>query len=192
MNELTQADSKMKPVQHLLAIVLIALLAACSVPKDEWVTFTSAAGNFSVRVPGAMQESVNVTGTPLGPIEAHVFTLQHGAYHYSITYTDYPVPHLAEANPVGAVEGEVLQTLEALGATISNKRDIFLDDAFGIQFRGTLPSVGDSDGGGVVAGRVYLNKTRPYQLVVVARTAQVDTATPQKFFDSFQWLSTPE
>lgn len=181
----------MKPVQRFFAIVLTLLLAACGVQEQEWITFTSDAGNFSVHVPVPMQESVNVTDTPLGPIEAHVFTLQRGAYHYSIAYTDYPVPHLAEANPVGAVEGGVVRILESLGATMSSKRDIWLDDAFGIQFRGKFPKGRDSPAG-VVAGRVYLDQTRLYQLVVVARTEPVETANPQKFFDSFRWLNAPE
>jgi hypothetical protein len=182
----------MKSKLFVYALLLAMLFAACRAEQPEWVTYNSEGGNFSVTVPGVMQETINDSDTPLGMIKVHVFTLHRGPYGYSVAYTDYPVPHAAEANPLGALEGGMRRTLDSVNATLLAKKDVALDFVPGIAFQGEFLGGKDLDTAAVVFGRVYLRETRLYQLTVVARKDQVEAAQPEKFLTSFQWLRPDE
>lgn len=179
----------MKRKPFTCALLLLTWLAACGAADPEWLALTSEQGNFSVHAPGLMQESVQVTATPLGPIAAHTFALERDTYRFTVGYVDYPVPGTAEANPDGALAGEVARALEPLGATLVTKKDIVLDSASGIEFRAELFREQSHDTAEVVVyGRVYLLDARRYKLMVVADADQVKTANPQRFLSSFHWI----
>lgn len=182
----------MKRKAHFLVMLSIIVLGACTAGRTEWQTFTSKAGNFSVSMPGVPLESVTISQLQVGRTESHVFTLHHGAYGYAFAYTAYPIPGAADANPLGALEGEMRRTLDSVGATLITQHDIFLDDALGIAFQGKFMGGRDFDTPGMVYGRVYLLNARLYQLMVVAAKDQVRTAEPERFLASFRWLKVNE
>jgi len=154
----------------------------------EWEMLSSEAGNFSVRAPGAMHKVVNVTATSVGPIKEHSFTLERDLYRYSVAYVEYPIPGTTDANPQGALEGQVVRTIESFGASLVTKKDIVLDYAPGIEFRGKFLGGKDLMTEWVVYGRVYLLHARLYQVLVAMRSDQVEPAHPQEFLGSFRWL----
>jgi hypothetical protein len=168
-------------------MVLIAALAAC-VAQAEWETWTSEEGNFSVSAPGVLVETVAKSSPQVGDIESHVLTLDSGAFHYTVAYFDNPIPGIARANPLGALEGELRRALEQEDARLVAKHDIALDFVPGIAFRGEILTGGERKTAGLVYGEVYLADARLYRLTVVAPRYQMEQADPDRFFDSFRWL----
>ena len=55
---------------------------------QNWKTFTSTAGSFSVLAPGELSHQQKEAQSPDGPIQMHVFTYYANA-EYSLSYADY-------------------------------------------------------------------------------------------------------
>lgn len=180
----------MKAKRLILTVILGALLAACGLSSAEWKTFRSEGGDFTISAPDTLQESATLSDLQVGQIETHIFTLDHGKDFYLVGYVDYPIPGIAQANPMGQLDGQVLTILEANNATLVAQKDIMLDDVPGIEFRAKLPGRDDSLPVRMVYGRVYLLDARVYQLLLVAGNDRVAAANSQKFLASFHWIKT--
>jgi hypothetical protein len=140
-------------------------------------------------VPGDLVESTTTTETPLGPIRTNRFTLHRGAFLYSVVYIDSPIPGLARANELGALEGALGRIIELHNAELVSKRDVLLDSAPGIEFRGKFAAAKDADSFHLLYGRVYLFDARLYQITVV--TDNTNLAEPTRFLNSFQFTRRP-
>lgn len=175
---------------RLGVIMLVLLFSACGAAQDEWPTSHYAVGNFSISAPGVLEETGSTITTPLGPIRIHTFRLEREASIYELVYTDYPVPHLAEANEIGALEGEMGRALEAVGAKLLIQRDIWHGGALGIEFRGDFRDE-NPNSTRVVYGRVYLFETRLYRLTVITDRETAKTDRAERFLKSFQIVLPP-
>ena len=174
---------KTKPI--LLYVLLAAFLAGCSSSGQ----FRSEAGRFSVKAPAALKEQPQSTDTSGGKIEAHTFLVEKNNITYVVAYTDFQEQTVNSGDPqtllnnardsmIGSLSGFLLQ--ENI-ATVNNYPGRELSVAY------TMP-----DGKtGVLMARVYLVKTRLYQVMTMSSDANYKDPSIAKFLDSFKLTGTP-
>ena len=96
--------------REVAVVMLLALLAGVSIgcagatvfvaadppTASAFVPYHSAAGRFTVQVPGVFDETVKTTNNPyLGPIEVHYFVLApDGGPRYAVVYGDFPASYV--------------------------------------------------------------------------------------------------
>ncbi len=176
----------MKNKLLVLLLVVASLLSACGGGPAEWKSFSSDTGGFSVSVPGTFKESTQSVSTALGSIDMHIFMLDQGNVAYMVSYADYPEEFVKQADANVILDGARDGSLKNVSATLDTKQDITLDGSPGREFTGTVPDSQSMPGGGSVKSRIYLAKSRLYQLLVMTAKGKEAAADPDQFMASFK------
>ncbi len=165
-----------------LALVISFLLAACGA-TPSWQTFTSDKGKFTVEMPATPKESTQSVDTALGKIELTLYTAQVGTSAYLATFSDYP-DVMSKADPAKVLDGAMNGAVTNVSGKILSSSDITINGNPGKEFsaEGKITNPGD----GSVRGRIYLVKTRLYQLIVVGLKDQIPTADADRYLQSFK------
>jgi protein tyrosine phosphatase (PTP) superfamily phosphohydrolase (DUF442 family) len=80
-------------VRHSLRAIALCILASAgpvAAQQDQWTEFVSREDGFRITFPGApMIQAITWTSQMGFPLPAHVFTVDRGREHYSVTVADY-------------------------------------------------------------------------------------------------------
>lgn len=185
-------------------MLLVALLCSSvmaqkqSAPaKDDnvsgWKEFSSAAGQFTVSLPGTPKADIATVGTPFGSLKSHFFVLETGTFLYYVSYVDLPGgPETPEENKEALDES---RDRALANHRLISENDITLD---GIAGRELLVD----RNGLILKGRFFYAKQRLYHVILTAPTnvvfregkpsphakdrTDLFEKTSAKFFDSFK------
>ena len=160
--------------------LLLALVCAASIQAqaNDWQSFTSEKGRFSVLVPDKPTEEVGSgnAGTA-GSYTTHLFTSKVQGAIYMVGWADYQ-PGL-KINADGELKANRDNFLKGVEATLLSETKITLDKNPGIEFKAERkPNI-------FIKSRVYLVGNRPYQLIAIS-IGQEDIKNADKFLNSFK------
>ncbi len=163
----------------LAAVVTVGCLGCGSKPS----LYTSAAGKYSVMLPGRPTEKDENVATPIGPITAHTAIAEDGRrVGYGVVFADYP-PNLVQSGNVDAIlEGACNGKVAAISGQITDKRTIAVDGHPGrrIRFNARVPE----EANGI--SKIFLVNNRLYDVFVVGTPATLDATAADAFLDSFK------
>jgi hypothetical protein len=167
-------------MKKTIFVLLIALICAASIQAqtNDWQTFTSEKGKFSILVPVIPTEEVGsgVAGTA-GSYTTHLFTSKGQGAIYMVGWADYK-PGL-KINADGELKANRDNFLKGVEATLLSETKITLDKNPGIEFKAEKkPDI-------FIKSRVYMVGNRPYQLIVIS-FGQEDSKNTSKFLNSFK------
>lgn len=169
----------MKPLSLLTILITITVAFTSFNKVEEWVTFNSKEGKFSVLLPSDPKTTTEKeTEGPGAPYSVNMFISQSDKEIYLVGYVDYApdfeFEEMAELNAnrdnfVKAVGGEIIET-----------KNVKLDSNNGIFFTAKT-----SANGYLWTSYVYLVGKRPYQLVLGSPEGK-PSPHETKFFSSFK------
>lgn len=168
-------------------IILLALLCACQ--QNDWQTWTSATGRFSILAPAEMTVELHTLAlaTVAGPhsmVVAHAETKQA---NYSVAYGDYPTAQTGMAADATLAMARDWIMENTPGGTLWDERQIRLADTYpGLAFL-----VQPRDGERTSVVRLYLVDDRLYQLGVTMPNDDMDEPFVQRYLDSFALTTQP-
>jgi hypothetical protein len=168
-------------IRSLVLVTLLSAAAHAQTP-DDWKTFSSAAGHFSVRVPGTLKESPADKPANGSPI-THSFVLSSGEAAYIVTYTDFPASQIAATEPSALLKA-------ARDGGISNVKGKLIAEstvtANGYPGRDVEASVPIEGKQGSAHFRIYLANARLYMALYVGPGESAHAPLVSEFLKSFQ------
>jgi predicted small secreted protein len=142
----------------------IATNQQVKVAKSIWKLFSPADGSFRILMPGNPRETKQTVNTKSGKIKLNLFSVerQQEEVNYAVGYVDYSSEYIELLNRKKLVEkaldnGRNNVVKKAKGTLISEQK-IRLGSYFGREISYSKP------GGNIVKLRIYLVKTRLYQV----------------------------
>ena len=160
-----------------------------AVNRENWFTFTSTEGRFSVLVPATMDEKVTKTTTAIGALAYHTFVCQPAANEsenllYMVSYCDYPE---------GTVHSDSTELLaDFFAATVDESvQSIRGELAYSADFQwaglpGKVWRVDYNRGTATLRTKILVSKNRVYTLQTACRRAASLNDSADRFFDSFK------
>jgi hypothetical protein len=142
-----------------------------------WVKFTSEAGHFSVLMPEAPTDKAETVDSSHGPYTTHLFIVKDEQSVYLIGYVDYD-PNF-NFNRQAELEANRDNFVKGINATLVSTRTTTIDGYNALEF--TAETVDR-----VFKSRVYMVGRRPYQIVIGSPKGFDDTASVNRFFNSFK------
>lgn len=156
---------------------------------ENWFTFASSEGKFSVLVPAAMDEKVTKTTTAIGELAYHTFVCQPAENEadnllYMVSYCDYPE---------GTVHSDSTELLaDFFAATVDESvRSIKGELAYSADFQwaglpGKVWRVDYNRGAATLRTKILVSKNRVYTLQTACHRAASLNDSADRFFDSFK------
>lgn len=166
----------------LIFLASMALICLSCGQEEEWLSFSSHEGGFSIEAPGVLEEHIATMKTMVGPIQYTTYMLDKDRVLYMVGYSDWPdtlVARGADELLEVAIEGAV-QSIK--GKTIQNTH-ITLGRYQGRELIVDMASMNQEH-----SIRIYLVGNRMYQLSVVIPKRDEFKQKRAEFFDSFQLL----
>ena len=164
------------------AIALIIALTACG--KSEWQELAIAEGGFSVLMRGQARYTRQLLETPVGHMQAHLYSSDRPDAFFAVGYTDYPLTFAMTKLPQEILTGVRDTWVRRInGRLTTSDNSLKLGKYPGLEFsaRGTV-SGRDS----LLEARLYMVDQRLYQVISIARTAEMPQGTVNRFFKSFR------
>ena len=172
--------------------MLLALVGSLTAQDTTpWQTVRDAAGNFSVRMPGAPTAKVDSIGTSMGTTAYHVFFYQEpdeqsDNLFYMLSYTDYP-PGTFHADSTELLREFWQSTIDAATLSVEGKLIYENEDPWH-QHPGWRWRIQYLEDRAVIKTRAFLVGDRYYALQTISiRERAVNEAT-DRFFRSFRLL----
>lgn len=148
-----------------------------TVDNSGWVKFTSETGRFSVLMPEIPQEKTETVDSAHGPYTTHLFIVKDTTSVYLIGWVDYDSSF--NFNRQAELEANRDNFVKGIKATLLNTRPTNIDGYSAIEF---TAETGDR----IFRSRVYMVGRRPYQIVIGSPKGVDDTASVERFFNSFK------
>lgn len=82
-------------MRRLACLAVFVLFAAAPAQAQEWQTYRSAAGGYSVEMPGVPQQRQMQREAEIGPITIHAAQLALPGREFIATHIDFPAGHFA-------------------------------------------------------------------------------------------------
>ena len=80
-----------RTLRVLSAVLYVSLFAAgSSHAKEDWITFNSPEGKFSVEVPSQPEKSKTEITSFIGTVTNHIFVIWSGNEKFTVDYSDLP------------------------------------------------------------------------------------------------------
>jgi hypothetical protein len=169
----------------LITLMLACCLASCSAPPAP-KEFQSETGGFSVMSPAPLEESVQPVETQSSKIDLHLFSAQQDDIAYFVAYCDYSPelarPDNAEKMLDGARDGAVGNT----HGKLSLETAITLTGHPGREV--VIEARGEDQPPVIIKGRLFMVKSRLYQITVVAPRSRAGDKAVDDFLQSFKLL----
>lgn len=158
---------------------------------NTWRDFISYKGEFKIKSPGTIKESINTAETTLGTLEYHIFFYRDNDKDadnllYMISYCDYPE---------GSIHSDSTELAkEFLDATIDesvksvNGKLIYSNDIKIKGFPAKLWRVDYGDGQGVIRTKAFIRGNRFYTIQTACDKNKSLNISSDKFIDSFKLL----
>jgi hypothetical protein len=145
--------------------------------NSSWVRFTSENGRFSVLMPEIPPEKTETTDSANGPYTTHLFVVKDTTSVYLIGWVDYDPSF--NFNRQAELEANRDNFVKGITATLTSSRATVVDGYSTIEFTAET-----SDR--VFKSRVFMVGRRPYQLVIGSPKGTDDSASVERFFNSFK------
>ena len=162
-------------------LAFIAILSSCQ--KPEWIVVTPGDGASSISMPSTPREEIQRVTTPAGDIDVRTFVFEQEDIAYSITYTDFPEALIATRDTEKMLDSARDGAISSVQGTLSAETKITLEEFPGRELR-----IDMSDGKHTAISRIYLVKSRLYQLSIAMPKEDSSSDDITKFFSSFKLL----
>lgn len=142
-----------------------------------WVKFTSEQGRFSVLMPELPTDKTETVESEHGPYTTHLFIVRDAVNVFLIGWVDYH-PEF-NFNRQSEMEANRDNFVKGINAKLIATRGTTIDGYSAIEFTAETTDR-------VFKSRVYMVGRRPYQIVIGSPKGQSDTASVDRFFNSFK------
>jgi hypothetical protein len=142
-----------------------------------WVKFISDEGRFSVLMPGAPEDKVETTPSEHGPYTTHLFILRQPRNVFLIGWVDYDPSF--NFNRQTELEANRDNFVKGVNARLLETRSTRIDGYPALEFTA-------ENANRIFKSRVYMVGRRPYQLVIGSPKGIDDSASIDRFFNSFK------
>jgi len=148
-------------------------------PSDNggWAQFNSPEGRFSVLMPEIPQEKTETTDSSHGPYTTHLFVVRDNTSVYLIGWVDYDPSF--NFNRQAELEANRDNFVKGISATLVSTRPTVIDGYSGLEFTAETADR-------TFKSRVFLVGRRPYQIVIGSPKGMDDSASTERFFNSFK------
>jgi len=166
------------------AVLLLALVASEAGADQDWKTFTSEEGRFSISVPAQPVKSETSQKSFIGTVTNHVFTSASGPEDsFTVDYSDIPHFALHFAGPDTIYEHAKGALLQKTFGKATAYRDVSVADAKGKRLIYDTPK---APGHAAMRGHaiLLLVGTRLYVVDAVLQESEAD-ANADRFLSSF-------
>lgn len=150
---------------------------ATRVDPSGWVKFTSEAGHFSVLMPETPADKADTVDSSHGPYTTHLFVVKDEQSVYLIGYVDYDPAF--NFNRQAELEANRDNFVKGINATLVSTHSTMIDGYNALEFTAETTDR-------VFKSRVYMVGRRPYQIVIGSAKGFDDTASVNRFFNSFK------
>jgi hypothetical protein len=147
------------------------------VDSSGWAHFTSEEGNFSVLMPEIPEDKIETTQSAHGPYTTHLFIVKDTTSVYLIGWVDYDPSF--NFNRQAELEANRDNFVKGINAKLISTRPTVIDGYSALEFTAETTDR-------VFKSRVYMVGRRPYQIVIGSPKGQDDTASVNRFFNSFK------
>jgi hypothetical protein len=147
------------------------------VDSSGWVKFSSDEGRFSVMMPETPTDKAETVDSAHGPYTTHLFIVRDTTSVYLIGWVDYDPSF--NFNRQAELEANRDNFVKGISATLVSTRPTTIDGYSALEF---TCETADR----IFKSRVYMVGRRPYQIVIGSPKGQDDTASVNKFFNSFK------
>jgi hypothetical protein len=187
----------MKSYRLMFLIVVATVLLACqpaapapsgsgtAASVDQWQTFSSKEGGFTLSLPGKPQEQRQPVGTAAGSVNAIMYIAEVGGTAFGVGYGDYP-GSAVNVDPQAVLKGARDGAAKNVNGTVVTEKPIELAGYPGLEIVVETPASAKVPGGAMYRARLYLVGNRLYQVIYVALKKDDHPDEYQKLFDSFQ------
>lgn len=140
-----------------------------------WIKYSSAEGRFSILLPSQPKTSEQSVDSAVGQMTNHVFLSQTGSAAFALSYADYPQN---DADPQKVLDEVRAGALKGINGQLISVKNITHKGYPGREFQASVE-------GALYSSRIFLVKTRLYQMVCVAPAAQLSNEQINAFLTSF-------
>ena len=144
---------------------------------NGWVKFISDTGRFSVLMPSTPTEKTETTDSTHGPYTTHLFVVKDETSVYLIGWVDYDPSF--NFNRQAELEANRDNFVKGIQATLLSTRATVINGYSAIEFTAEA-------GERIFKSRVFMVGRRPYQIVIGSPKGTDDTASVNRFFNSFK------
>lgn len=145
--------------------------------SSGWARFTSDTGRFTVLMPEIPEEQVQTTPSQHGPYTTHLFIVRDTVSVYLIGWVDYDPSFNFDRQ--AELEANRDNFVKGINAKLISTRPTMIDGHNGLEFTAETADR-------LFKSRVYMVGRRPYQIVIGSPKGTDDTATTNRFFNSFK------
>jgi hypothetical protein len=165
-------------------------IATIETSADDWITFSSDEGGFSLLLPQQPQEQRQPVQTDVGTVEAIMYLVEAGNTAFGAGFSDFPAS-TAAADPDAVLAGARDGAANNVNGTVVDEQPIELNGFPGLEIAVEIPAASSVPGGALYRAQLFLVNNRLYQVIYVAPKADEDPADYQKLFTSFQLTAVP-
>ena len=152
--------------------------APANTPDDSgWVKFNNPDGRFSVLMPEIPQDKTETVDSAHGPYTTHLFIVRDTTSVYLIGWVDYDPSF--NFNRQAELEANRDNFVKGIKARLITTRPTVIDGYSAIEFTAETADR-------TFKSRVFLVGRRPYQIVIGSPKTLDDTASMERFFNSFK------
>ena len=165
----------MKKIFFTLAI--LSLISVTTIAQENWNTLKSETGKFEAAITGTISEQT----VDKDASNSFKITFDADNIYYLISSTKHKSD--LESSIDNLLEVSISTFSKQVKGTISNKKEVFLENAKGIYAEMDMAEMGFK-----LEYYVYMRGIYQYQVVVYAAYDSYDSAVANRFFKSFKTL----
>jgi len=163
----------------------VATSPSATAASNNWYSYASSEGNYSVQFPAKPEEQPKATQSPQGQVSGvEVRYLDQAQQRIYLTrHLTLPVPpgtKLDKANVEAVLDNAQASAVQSSGAKLKDGKKISQSGYSGRQFTMSLPD------GTTAKARIFINPNnlKAYQALVAAKNGQVDFPEANTFLES--------
>jgi|GEM_PF-643709 len=165
-------------------------IATIGSTSDQWQTFSSKEGGFSLLLPGQPKEQRQPINTATGSVDAIMYITEVGNTAFGAGFSDFP-GSASNVDPQQVLAGARDGAAKNVNGTVVDEKPIELAGHPGLEIAVEIPAAAAVPGGAMYRGRIYLVGNRLYQVIYVALKNDDKPDEYHKLFDSFQLDNAP-
>jgi hypothetical protein len=169
------------PMRKAVTVTIVVLGLASVAAADEWKLFNSTAGRYSASFPGTPKEVTQRVDAGAGGIDATIASLEGPNAFYAISFNDYPKEVLAKQTPDQLLDKAQKGAVDKVKGKLVSQKKVAANGYPGRELEIAAP--GELE----IHERVYLVKSRLYQILVVSPKGKGSAEDTKKFLDSFNF-----
>lgn len=177
---------------HKFIFIFFCLIPLSVTGQNDWKHWNSVEGNFTIFVPGDMQEKIQTVETDLGTLEYHQFFYQSTEenpenYIYMVNYVDYPLGSLS-SDSLELVNTFFEATKEEAVASVEGELR-YADPISLYDFPGQIWRIDYNDGQAILKSKSFVVNNRFYSIQVATSKAMRFNDKMNQYLDSFKLLN---